>query len=56
MRRNLKKCNELTERESNTLTLYEPNYFFRRFSGHNLIKIGSFRLPTHRRDAHRIFF
>ena len=31
-------------------------FFFHRFSGHNLIKIGSFRLPTHRRDAHRKFF
>ena len=39
-----------------TLTLCGPNSFFRRFSGHNLYKIGSFRLPTHRRDAHRKFF
>ena len=38
------------------LTLKGLNsFFFRRFSGHNL-KIGSFRLPTHRRDAHRKFF
>ena len=30
--------------------------FFRHFSGHNLIKIGSFRLPTHRRNDHMKFF
>ena len=30
-------------------------FLFRRFSGH-LTKIGSFRLPTHRRDAHTNFF
>ena len=30
-----------------------PEFFFRRFSG--LPKIGSFRLPTHSRGAHRKF-
>ena len=31
-------------------------FFFRRFLGHSLIKIVSFHLQTHRRDAHRKFF
>ena len=35
--------------------LWTEFFFFRRFSGHKP-KIGSFRLPTHRRDAHRKFF
>ena len=35
------------------LTHYCLNSFFRSFSGH---KIGSFRLQTHSRDAHKKFF
>ena len=38
-----------------SLTLYGANSFFRRFSGHNL-RYSSFRLPTHRREAHRKIF
>ena len=32
-----------------------PGFFFSSFFV-TLLKIGSFRLPTHRRDAHRNFF
>ena len=35
------------------LTLYRLNSFFYNFSGQP--KIGSFRLPTHSRNAHRNF-
>ena len=41
--------------ESEILTLYHLNFFFHSFSGRKP-KIGSFRLPTHSRDAHRKFF
>ena len=37
------------------LTLYGPNSVFSTFFG-TKPKIGSFRLPTHRSDAHRKFF
>ena len=47
------KCNNFELPPS--LTFYGPNSFFRCFFlGHP--KIGSFRLPTHRRDAHNFFF
>ena len=50
------KLNENQLKPPIMLTLYGPNsLFFRRFFG-TLPKIGSFRLPTHRRDAHRKFF
>ena len=38
------------------LSVYLPNYFFRRISAHTLRYIGAFRLPIHRREAHRNFF
>ena len=47
--------NIVSNTEQQALTLYGPNSFFHRFFG-TYPKIGSFRLPTHMRDAHRIFF
>ena len=41
--------------QNGVLTLYCLNSFFRSFLGH-IPMIGSFRLPTHSRDAHRNFF
>ena len=43
--------------EWSKLTLYSLNSSFCRFhNNYSLYKVGSFRLPTHSRDAHRKFF